>query len=124
MPITTGIDIVKIDRIKTIIEDKKEAFLERVFSAGEISYCETKVNKYQHYAARFAAKEAFLKALHQTSPHITYKDIRVSKDGDVPHIELSAEKEIFLAGAETSLSISHEKEFAVAVVVIEKRSEK
>jgi len=120
MPITTGIDIVKIDRIKEIIEDKKEAFLTRVFSEDEIAYCETKVNKFQHYAARFAAKEAFLKALHQTSPNITYKDIVVSKDGDVPCIELSQDKESFIAGTSTSLSISHEKEYAVAVVVIEK----
>jgi holo-[acyl-carrier protein] synthase len=123
MPITTGIDIVKVDRIKEIIEDKKDLFLNRVFSPEEISYCETKVNKYQHYAARFAAKEAFLKALHQTSPDIIYKDIIISKDGDVPRIQLCKAKERFMADISTSLSISHEKEFAVAVVVLEKRLE-
>ncbi len=123
MSITTGIDIVKIDRIAGIITDKKDAFLERIFSVEEIAYCDAKANKYQHYAARFAAKEAFLKALHQTSPDITYKDIVVSKDGDVPRITLASEKERFLSGKSTSLSISHEKEFAVAVVVIDHREQ-
>jgi len=120
MPITTGIDIVKINRIQEIIEDKNDSFLTRVFSDEEVSYCEKKVNKYQHYAARFAAKEAFLKALHTTSPSVSYKDITVIKDGDVPKIKICPTKEALITNASISISIAHEKEYAVAVVVMDK----
>jgi holo-[acyl-carrier protein] synthase len=120
MPITTGIDIVKINRIQEIIEDKSDSFLSRVFSDEEIDYCEKKVNKYQHYAARFAAKEAFFKALHTTSPSIAYHDITVVKDGDVPKIKICSTKETLIRNASISLSIAHEKEYAVAVVIIDK----
>jgi holo-[acyl-carrier protein] synthase len=119
MPIKTGIDIVKISRIQSIIEDKTDAFLTRVFSEEEIAYCEKKANRFQHYAARFAAKEAFLKALHTSSPPITYKDITVVKDGDVPKIKICSGKKQMIKDASVSLSIAHEKEYAVAVVVID-----
>jgi len=62
MIISMGIDIVKIEEIQDSIE-KSKRFLERVFTPQEISYCESKVNKYASYAARFAAKEAIMKAL-------------------------------------------------------------
>jgi holo-[acyl-carrier protein] synthase len=57
-----GIDTVDVERIAEKI-GKNSGFRELVFSVGEIAYCETKTNKYEHYAARFAAKEAFFKAL-------------------------------------------------------------
>jgi len=53
-----GIDIVEVERIAEKIE-KDNGFRELVFSANEIAYCESKTYKYEHYAARFAAKEAF-----------------------------------------------------------------
>ena len=57
-----GIDMIEVDRVAGKI-GKDEGFRELVFSETEIEYCEPKANKYQHYAARFAAKEAFLKAI-------------------------------------------------------------
>ncbi len=54
----TGVDIIEIDRIKTAIE-KDNKFITRLFTEKEIDYCESKVKKAQHYAARFASKEAF-----------------------------------------------------------------
>jgi holo-[acyl-carrier protein] synthase len=57
-----GIDIIEVKRVQKRIEAEK-GFREYVFSSAEIAYCEKKTNKYEHYAARFAAKEAFLKAL-------------------------------------------------------------
>jgi holo-[acyl-carrier protein] synthase len=57
-----GIDIVEVERIAEKIE-KNNGFRELVFSANEIAYCESKTHKHEHYAARFAAKEAFFKAL-------------------------------------------------------------
>ena len=57
-----GTDLIEVERVAHKME-KKEGFKELVFSPGEIIYCETRANKYEHYAARFAAKEAFLKAI-------------------------------------------------------------
>ena len=64
MKITCGVDIIEIERIKDSIEELGEKFLKRVFTKKEIEYCESKkTQKYQHYAARFAAKEAAFKAV-------------------------------------------------------------
>lgn len=57
-----GTDLIEVERVAGKI-NKEEGFRELVFSPAEIAYCETKTNKFQHYAARFAAKEAFLKLL-------------------------------------------------------------
>ena len=59
MQVTCGTDIIEINRIQKSIEEMGERFLERVYTPQEIAYCESKkMQKYQHYAARFAAKEA------------------------------------------------------------------
>ena len=64
MKISVGTDIVEIERIKKAIERKEEKFLESIYTNREIEYCEArKLQKYQSYAARFAAKEAIYKAL-------------------------------------------------------------
>jgi len=57
-----GIDMIEPERVATRIK-KKKGFRELVFSKNEIAYCEKKTNKFEHYAARFAAKEAFFKAI-------------------------------------------------------------
>ena len=120
MAISTGIDIVNVERIRKIIEDKKVSFLQRVFSENEIQYCERKINKYQHYAARFAAKEAFLKALPQSSTHLALKDIEVQKEFDAPSIRIKEQRKKNITMPKSiALSISHEKEFAVAIVILE-----
>ena len=65
MKITTGTDIIEIKRIQESIEKLKEQFLNKIFTQREIEYCESfNINKYQHYAVRFAAKEAIYKALY------------------------------------------------------------
>ena len=64
MKITCGTDIIEIERIKQTMEDMEQAFKDRVFTEAEIKYCESrKKQKYQHYAGRFAAKEAVFKAI-------------------------------------------------------------
>ena len=81
MQIKCGIDIIEIDRIKEAIETTKEEFINRVYTKKEIEYCESKNNmKYQHYAARFAAKEATFKAISEEfgKYEITWKDIEIS----------------------------------------------
>ena len=67
MQVTCGIDIIEIDRVKSSIEETNNKFIERVYTKNEIQYCESKNSqKYQHYAARFAAKEAVFKAISKT----------------------------------------------------------
>ena len=84
MKIRTGKDMIEIERIKQSIEDTEGKFCERVYTEKEIEYCESKkTQKYQHYAARFAAKEAFFKAvspLLENKYDIGWKDMEVLND--------------------------------------------
>ena len=123
MRIYCGTDIIEIERIKQCIEEKNtgKMFIERVFTINEIQYCESKKNqKYQHYAARFAAKEAAFKALSEQIEDkfaITWKDIEIinNKQGK-PKINLTNIETTNLVNID--LSISHCKEYAVANVTI------
>ena len=118
--IKTGIDIIEIERVKQSIEDTEGKFCERVYTQKEIEYCESKnVQKYQHYAARFAAKEAVFKAISPLLDNkfsIEWKDIEVLNDENGrPYINL-LKKDININ--EIDISISHCKTYAVASVVV------
>ena len=123
MKICCGTDIIEIERIKKSIEDEKmgKAFIERVYTKKEIEYCESKkTQKYQHYAARFAAKEATFKAISEQLEDkysITWKSIEVINNGQGrPELNLIG---IDLKDIEDiDLSISHCKEYAVATVTL------
>ena len=121
MKITCGTDIIEIERIKQTMEDMEQAFKDRVFTEAEIQYCESrKKQKYQHYAARFAAKEAVFKAIsiNLTDKYsITWKDIEIENDlQGKPHIHLyGINDDIFES---IDISISHCREYAVAYVVV------
>ncbi len=84
MQIRTGVDIIEVNRIEESINSLGEKFLKRVFTDYEITYCNSKNNmKYQHYAARFAAKEAIFKAISsslKTKYEITWTDIEIRND--------------------------------------------
>lgn len=121
MQINCGTDIIEIDRIKESIEELGEKFLNRVFTEKEIEYCESKHNaKYQHYAARFAAKEAAFKAVSRLlndKYSIGWKNIEVINDEDGrPKIEFIGINLEQIKGID--ISISHCKEYATANVVI------
>lgn len=120
MQIKCGIDIIEINRIKESIEDTNGKFLERVYTKKEIEYCESKNKvKYQHYAARFVAKEAFFKAISEFFPKydITWKDIEVTNnDTGRPEISLVTKQ---LQNLESiDISLSHCKEYAIANVTL------
>ena len=125
MILSTGIDIVEVYRIRKTIT-RTPRFLHRVFTAGERAHCDGKgVAAHQSYAGRFAAKEAFLKALETGwRGKITWHDIEVVNDGDgVPSLNVRGEALRILTerGAEVvHLSISHTTEHAVAQVILEK----
>ncbi|MBN2333037.1 MAG: holo-ACP synthase [Deltaproteobacteria bacterium] len=118
-----GTDIVKISRIDELISRYGSRFLGRIFTPGEISYCQAKKAPALHFAARFAAKEALLKSLGTgLSGGISWQDVEVSRaSGEAPAFILTGKA----AGVcqerritETWLSLSHEHEFALAFVII------
>lgn len=115
-----GIDMVSINRISEKVS--KPDFKQAVFTESEIQYCESTSNKMQHYAARFAVKEAFLKA---RGTGIAY-DIDILKQIEVYHTPESKPAVRLLGTFETErwtnihVSISHEGDNAVAIVILEK----
>ena len=115
-----GIDIIEPDRIAEKLA--KPGFKEKVFSANEITYCEAQGNnKAQHYAARFAAKEAFLKAAGkglQLSHELSDIEIGVNGDGK-PTLLLHNNLSLLFQNFTLHVSLSHVKATACAVVVIE-----
>lgn len=121
MNIKTGIDIIEIERVKSSIEDTDGKFCERVYTPNEIEYCESKkMQKYQHYAARFAAKEAVFKAISselQSKYDITWQDIEILNDeSGRPYVKLSDKFASQIKNID--ISISHCKQYAVANVVV------
>jgi len=125
MIVSIGIDIIEVYRIRETM-NRTPRFGERVFTNAEREYCESKGEaKYQSYAGRFAAKEAFLKALKTGwRGKITWQDIEiVIKDNGVPVLKVTGEAERLvrqLGGEHLHVSISHTTEHAVANVIIEK----
>ncbi len=109
-----GIDIIEVARVAKL-SSKSPRFLERVFTAGEITYCLKKRNKYQHLAARFAAKEAFFKALGE---RISWKDVElVNLTSGKPVLKLKGKRR--WPFKRTHVSVSHLAEYALAVVILE-----
>lgn len=118
-----GTDLVDVERVAEKME-KKEGFRELVFSAHEIAHCETMGHKYEHYAARFAAKEAFLKALGTGWRNGTaFNEIEIynNREGK-PELRLLDTTANTIAGlnlGKISVSLSHVKTMACAMVIIE-----
>jgi holo-[acyl-carrier protein] synthase len=119
-----GIDIVEVERIEEKIR-KDNGFRELVFSENEITYCESKTNKYEHYAARFAAKEAFFKALGTGWRNGTaFNEVEIiNNEQGKPEIVFLDETNATVHAMQfsnISVSLTHIKQTAAAVVVIEK----
>jgi len=119
-----GIDIVEVERIAGSI-GKDHGFKQMVFSATEIAYCEKLANSHQHYAARFAAKEAFFKALGTGwATGTSFNEIEVvNEENGKPILQLLGETAQYALGLGINkilVSLSHTKTMATAVVIIEK----
>lgn len=124
MIVSIGIDIVEVYRISETIQ-RTPRFVERVFTMRERDYCDAKgAAAAQSYAARFAAKEAFLKALKTGwRGRITWQDMEILNDAQgVPTLEIKGEARILLENLGANkihLSMSHTTDHAVAQVVLE-----
>jgi holo-[acyl-carrier protein] synthase len=117
-----GIDIVKTERIKGVIEKWGKRFLERVYTENEISYCYKKRSPYLSLAVRFAAKEAFIKAM-SSEIIVSLNAIEViNLDSGKPVIKLNVKLDDYIRNKlilNTHLSMSHEHDYAVACVILE-----
>ncbi|GAB6099921.1 holo-ACP synthase [Halanaerocella petrolearia] len=115
-----GVDIIEIERIEKAI-NKRDRFKYRFFTEDEIEYCEEYQKPWSHYAARFAAKEAVVKALGTGFREFKWKDVEINNNKlGKPEVilynkakRLAEDKEI----TEVMLSISHSHDYAVAQAV-------
>lgn len=126
MILGVGTDIVELARFKAAMKRQGDRFLQRIFTEGERRYCEGKLNRIAHYAARFAAKEAVLKALGTGwSGGIAWTDVEVvpARTGKVEAklsgLALQEARKLGARGDRAHLSMSHSDKYATAVAVIE-----
>jgi holo-[acyl-carrier protein] synthase len=118
-----GIDILEIARMKKILE-RDERFVQRIFTPEEIRYCNSKAAREQHFTARFTAKEAFFKALGMGWRNgMAWKEVCIENNRlGKPEIKISGiTRDFFKKNSyrEIHLSISHSREYAVSMVIIE-----
>jgi len=117
-----GVDLIEIDRIRRALEQHGDDFKHRCFTEAERAYCDSKPNPPQHYAGRFAAKEAVGKAL-GSGVYFTWKEIEI-RGRPKPGVHLTgrtaawAEK---VGAGVIELSMTHSRELAAAVVVVADR---
>lgn len=121
MKISCGTDIIEVNRIKKAIENLDRKFLNEVYTQKEIEYCESKnAMKYEHYAARFAGKEAVYKAaskLLKNKYDLKWKDMEILNDSNGrPYVILN--DGIIKEKVEIDISLSHLKDYAIANCVI------
>ena len=107
-----GVDIVDIARIRAAVEKHGTRFLEKVFTEKEIGYAEPKKRAEEKFAGRFAAKEAFMKA---SGGRLPWRDIEIDHEKGRPFITFHGKRY-------DGVSISHERAYAVAVVVFDEAS--
>lgn len=117
-----GIDLVEVKRIERAVKRLGSRFLTKVYTERERRFCLPRKNRYLSLAARFAAKEAILKALGTgVSKGISFKEVEVlDNDHSRPTFNIQGKAKKLLGNRPIHLSISHLKDYAIAVVIIEK----
>lgn len=119
-----GMDICSVERIQRILDGPRaERFLERVYTEAERALCGARADAASAYAARFAAKEALVKAL-GAPPGLTWQDMEVVREGGPPRFRLSgvALAEMEKRRAEALLALTHDAGVAAATVILQERS--
>jgi holo-[acyl-carrier protein] synthase len=116
--VTTGVDIIEIARVREVLERHPQRFLERVYTAGETLYCRGRISE---LAARFAAKEAVMKALGTGVRGIGWREIEVLPNRRGKPLVLlhgNAQRRAELLGMSSiDVSLSHSRDYAIASVV-------
>ena len=124
MIVGTGVDLAEVPRIRASIERFGARFIERIYTPAEIAYVERKANRWERYAARFAAKEAGMKAIGTGWRHgVTWQDFEVANlPSGKPTLRLhgvAARVADKLGVRNVSLSITHTAELGMAHVILE-----
>jgi holo-[acyl-carrier protein] synthase len=124
MIIAIGIDIIEIARIEEVFARQGERFRKRVFTDSEAAYCESRASRPSSYAARFAAKEAAMKALGTGwSDGVRWRDIEVvRKEKGAPTLQLhgrALERMREIGARRAHLSLTHSRDLAMAQVILE-----
>lgn len=116
-----GVDVVDVQRMKQMLAERGDAFVSKIFTESEIGYCRKKKNPHEHFAARFAAKEAVSKAMQKGwSGEFRWKDLEVvNEPSGAPKIILYRELAETLKSSRVLLSLSHTENTVVAFAVIE-----
>ena len=123
MQIRQGIDVVSVERLEQAAERHGERFLNRIFTTGERAYCDSKRFKFEHYAARFAAKEAMMKAMEiRRKDRFRFREIEVRRrPTGKPEISISKESRVRFGlpdPIQIELSMAHERKYAVSFVLL------
>ncbi len=127
MIVGTGVDVAEVERVRQAVERYGRRFLDRVYTAAEIAYVERKANRFERYAARFAAKEAGMKAIGTGwRGGVRWQDFEVTNlASGQPTLRLRGQAAVIARrlGVESiALSLTHTRQQAVAMVILEKRS--
>lgn len=124
MVIGIGIDIIEIERIKRSVDTYGNTFLNKIFTQNELDYCLSKHNKYQHLAARFAAKEAIYKAMATSwEKDTTWKSIEITNESNgLPIVKLFGKLNEFISDdKDIKVSLSHSDNYVACVAIIYKK---
>ena len=124
MIVGVGIDLIEVDRVREAIERHGQRFIDRIYTDGEIAYVERKANRYERYAARFAAKEAGMKAIGTGWRRgVRWKDFEVANlPTGQPTLRFHGAAARFADAAGVShvaLSLTHTASQAMAIVILE-----
>jgi holo-[acyl-carrier protein] synthase len=124
MIVGTGVDLAEVDRIRAAVERYGSRFVHRIYTPGEIAYVERKANRFERYAARFAAKEAGMKAIGTGWRHgVRWVDFEVANlPSGKPTLRFHGQAARFaerLGVRAVALSITHTRETALAHVILE-----
>lgn len=121
MVIGIGIDIIEIERIQESIENFQDKFLNKIFTENEIKYCTGKKNQYQHFAARFAAKEAIIKALSSVREEgVKWKDMEIyNQPSGMPKVKLHNDLKSYVEdGRDLKITMSHSKNYVTCFAIL------
>lgn len=121
MVLGIGIDIIEIERIQKSIDEYGDAFLKKIYTKTEIDYSLSRPNKYQHLAARFAAKEAIYKALsNDTDTVYSWQDVEIYNEvNGLPKVKFYGSLKDYLNhGKELKISMSHSENYVTCVAIL------
>lgn len=118
--VSVGVDIVEVDRIARAVEQHGARFLDRIFTPAEIAYCRGKAKEASSFAVRFAAKEAFAKAL-KVGKAAVWREVEIARGEEAPRpvVLLHGSARELVGARRVDVSLSHTAHYAVAVVIVE-----